>query len=139
MPQTHLPEAWIERTAAICRIPMTHEILRFFTAWQKSEGGNARWNPLNVTNHVHSTAHGDWQQEQDYNPIGVCNFNKAFEGIMATSDTLLQDVFSTLVVSLRQAKADGTKAEELVVDNATAIKTWGTNPTTMLDVLKTVS
>src|SRR3954464_738736 len=107
MAQTHLPAKWVEKTAAVCEIPMDHEILRFFTAWQKSEGGTATWNPLNTTNHVMSTAHGEWQSG-DYNSTGVANYNKAFEGVLATADTLLQDVFHDLVVSLRQAKANGS-------------------------------
>ena len=138
MAQTHLPEKWVERIAAICEIPMSHEVLRFFTAWQKSEGGNATWNPLNTTNHVRSTAHGDWQTG-DYNSVGVANYNKAFEGVLATADTLLQDSFHDLVISLRHAKANGDTAEDLVKANRSEISLWGTNPDTMLDVLKNVS
>jgi hypothetical protein len=136
--QTHYPEKWIERLCSILEIPNNHQIVRFFTAWGRAEGGAAMWNPLNTTNHVQSKAHGSWQTN-DYNTTTVANFNHAWQGVLATADTLEQDVFHSLVVALRQAKASGTTAEQLVNANQSAIKTWGTNPQTMLDVLKSVT
>lgn len=136
--QTHYPEKWIERLCAILEIPVNHQIVRFFTAWGRAEGGSATWNPLNTTNHVQSKAHGNWQTN-DYNTTTVANFNHPWQGVLATADTMEQDVFHSLAVSLRQAKANGATAEQLVSANSAAIKTWGTNPQTMLDVLKSVT
>lgn len=138
MAQTHLPEKWIERLCNMLEIPIDHQIMRFFQAWQKSEGGTARWNPLNVTNHVHSQAHGDWQQG-DYNSTGVCNFNHQWQGLCSTIDTIQQDTFSDLLISLRHVKANQSSAEEVVEGHESAIRVWGTNPQTMLDVLSTLS
>lgn len=135
MSQTHLPERWIERVRAVLEIPQDHQTYRFFKAWAVSEGGTARWNPLNTTNHVHSTAQGEWQGA-DYNTSGVCNYAKGWQGILATIDTLEQALFADLVVALRQAQANGTTAEQLVARNRTAIHTWGTNPDLMLQILK---
>jgi hypothetical protein len=137
MSQTHLPERWIERVRANLEIPQDHQTYRFFEAWAVAEGGTARWNPLNTTNHVTSTAHGEWQGT-DYNTIGVCNYNKAWQGILATVDTLEQTLFGDLLVDLRQAQANGTTAEQLVKQNSAAIKTWGTSPTLFLQVLETI-
>jgi hypothetical protein len=146
MAQTHLPEKWIERLRANLEIPQDHQTYRFFTAMQKAEGSVtptnplAKWNPLNTTNHVHSDAHGAWQEDQDFNSSGVCNFNHPWQGILATVDTFAQPAFADLLVALRQVLANGTTAEEIVNTYATLIKThWGTNPQTMLDVLKTLS
>ena len=137
MSQTHLPEKWIERLRAMLEIPQDHQTYRFFQAQQRAEGGLARWNPLNTTNHVHSDATGDWQGA-DYNSIGVCNYVKAYQGILATADTFMQAAFHDLLVALRGAQASGQTAEQIVAANQTAIKTWGTSPSLMLDVLKTI-
>ena len=137
MAQTHLPEKWIERVRACLEIPQDHETYRFFEAWARAEGGTARWNPLNTTDHIRSDANGEWQGS-DYNTIGVCNYNKAWQGVLATVDTLEQTLFADLVVALRQAQANGQTAEKIVSANSAAIKTWGTSPTLMLEVLKAI-
>lgn len=137
MSQTHLPEKWIERIRAILEIPQDHQTYRFFQAWQRAEGGTAHWNPLNTTNHVHSQAHGDWQGA-DYNTTGVCNYYHGWQGILATIDTLEQAPFAGLATALRQAQANGTTAEEIVEQNETAIRQWGTNPALVLTLLKQI-
>jgi hypothetical protein len=134
MSQTHYPEKWIERLCNMLEIPLDNQIKRFFTAWGKSEGGVSTWNPLNTTNHVHSQAHGDWQNT-DLNSVGVCNFNHQWQGLCATVDTIQQAAFSDLLISLRHVKANGTSAEEIVQGHESALRLWGTNPQTMLDVL----
>lgn len=134
--QTHLPEKWIERLCSILEIHINHEVIRFFTAWAKAEGGDAEWNPLNTTNHVKSLAHGEWQAE-DYNTTTVANYNHPWQGVLATADTLEQTVFGTLVYNLRHAKANNWTAEEIVQKSATDLKNWGTGSQLILDVLKT--
>jgi len=120
-------------------IPLDHEIVRFFTAMQRAEGGNARWNPLNTVNHIHSQAHGDWQSSPDYNEVGVCNYNHPWQGIVALVDTLQQPLWGDFLYGLRHAKANGTTAEELVDKYGSTIKQhWGTNPTLMLTLLKEI-
>lgn len=137
--QTHLPEKWIERLRSMLEIPQDHQTYRFFMAMQKAEGGTARWNPLNTVNHIHSQAHGDWQSSPDYNSTGVCNYNHPWQGIVATVDTFQQPTWVDLLKALRQAKASGTTAEEIVNQFGSAIQQhWGTNPQTMLNVLKSI-
>lgn len=138
--QTHLPEKWIERMDAMLEIPPYHEVWRFWTAMAISEGGTARWNPLNTVNHIHSQAHGDWQSSPDYNSVGVCNYNHPWQGIMATVDTLEQSAWVDFLKVLRQAKTNGTKAEAIVDQFGALIQQqWGTNPQTIRDVLKRVT
>ncbi len=140
MSQTHLPEKWIERLRAVLEIPQDHQTYRFFQAMQIAEGGTARWNPLNTVNHVHSQAHGDWQSTPDYNTTGVCNYNHPWQGVLATVDTFEQPTWSNLLVALRQAHNTLTTAEELVEEYGSTIQShWGTNPQTMLAVLKTLA
>lgn len=138
MAQTHLPEKWIERMCAVLEIPVSHEIVRLFTAWAKAEGGTARWNPLNTVDHIHSQAHGDWQSSPDYNSTGVCNYNHPWQGVLAHVDTFEQPAWVDFIAGLRHAKANATTAEEIVGQFGTLIKSqWGTSPTTLLNVLKT--
>lgn len=132
--QTHLPEKWIERTRAMLEIPNNHETYRFFQAWQKSEGGTAKWNPLNTTLDLGS----QWTESQNYNSTGVRNYRYAIVGIVAIVLTLNQRkvdgslMYDTLLKNLR----NGTLTAEQVVQNSQAdIKLWGTSPTTMLSVL----
>ncbi len=139
MAQTHLPERWIERTCDLLEVPLTHEVLRFFTAWQRAEGGTAKWNPLNSTLKLDGTV--SWTETVDYNSIPVRNYKYAIVGVVATVLTLQQRkqdgtlLYAGLVTGLRQAKGLGKTAEQLVGDNQAQIKLWGTSPQTMLDVL----
>jgi hypothetical protein len=137
MSQTHYPERWIERLRTILEIPAIHETYRFFEAQGLAEGGTATWNPLNSTNHVSSTE-GPWQGS-DYNNIGVCNYNKAYRGIIATADNLMDTKYQTLINTLRSAKANDLTAEDIVNQCSSEIRTWGTNPTLMLEVLKNIT
>lgn len=141
---THLPDHWREKVYVDLSIPgwrdghFYHEIMRFFQAWEQSEGGGAEFDPLNTTDHLHDSF-GSWQGT-DWNSIGVANFTTAFHGITATSATLLENsVFSGLVDYLRTAEAKGRTAEDIVNANASAIRTWGTSPSTILSVLKSIS
>lgn len=137
--QTHLPEKWIERMCAMLEIPVTHQIVRLFTAWQKAEGGTAKWNPLNTVDHIHSQAHGDWQSSPDYNSTGVCNYNHPWQGILAHVDTFEQPAWANMLVALRQAKANGTTAEEIINQFGSTIKSnWGTSPSLMVQILATL-
>lgn len=140
MAQAHLPEKWIERLCAMLEIKVTHEMVRLFTAWQRAEGGLARWNPLNTVNHLHSQAHGDWQSSPDYNSTGVCNYNHPWQGIVAHVDTFEQTVWSDVLVALRQAHNTLTTAEELVEEYGNVIQQhWGTSPGLMLEILKGIA
>lgn len=141
MTQSHLPQNWIQKLCVMLSIGdwihgnFSHEAIRFFTAWAKAEGGTAEWNPLNTTDHI-ADAWGQWQGS-DYNRITVSNFLHPWQGIAATGATILQSSsFDGILADLR---ADKYTAEQIVQRNTAEIKTWGTNPTLVLEVLKDVS
>jgi hypothetical protein len=141
---THLPDHWVQKVMVDLSIPgwltgvFPHQVLRFFTAWAEAEGGGDQWDPINTTDHL-SDSFGKWQGV-DWNSIGVGNYTTPFHGIVATSATLLENTaFAGIVSDLRLAEQLALTAEEIVNRNSAAIKTWGTNPTTMLSVLKTIS
>lgn len=141
MANTHLPDHWIQKVMVGLSVPgwisghFYHQIIRFFTAWAVAEGGTAEWDPLNTTDHI-SDAWGAWYG-QDYNSTGVVNFETPWKGIVGTYATLLESaVFIDVVNDLRHAEANSLTAEQLVTRNRSAIRTWGTNPDTMLAILK---
>lgn len=136
--QTHLPELWIERVRANLEAKKNHETYRFFEAWQKSEGGSAKWNPLNTTLDL-----GPQWTEGLYNTNpGVKNYRYAIVGIVATVLTLNQRdasgnlLYGTLLKNLRNPDLT---AEQIVNNSRANIQLWGTNPDTILSVLKTTT
>lgn len=138
----HLPDHWIQKGMVMLSIPgwlkghFYHQVVRFFEAWQQAEGGSAEWDPLNTTDHIED-AWGHWYGP-DYNSTGVVNYETPWKGIVGTFATMLEsDVFSQIVADLRVAETNGWTAEQLVNRNATKIHEWGTNPSLMLEVLKT--
>jgi hypothetical protein len=135
--QTHLPDKWIERTRANIEAVNNHQTYRFFEAWQKSEGGTAKWNPLNTTLDL-----GTQWTEGNYNSIGVKNYKYAIVGIVAIALTLNQRkadgslMYATLLSNLRNSSLT---AEQIVNASRADIQLWGTNPDTMLNVLKSIA
>lgn len=136
---THIPDHFIPRFMGMLELARTHEVERFITAWIRSEGGNARWNPLNSSLKLSGTV--NWTEAKDYNSIPVRNYKYAIAGVVANVLTLAQrnadgetNVYATLLNNLRDSSLT---AEEIVSTSQTDIKRWGTSPTVMLDVLKT--
>jgi hypothetical protein len=136
--QTHIPDHFIPRFQSMLELARTHEVERFIISWIKSEGGNAKWNPLNSSLELSGTV--DWTEDHDYNSIPVRNYKYAMAGVCANALTLGQRnsdgsyVYSTL---LKNLKDPTLSAEEIVNQSKVDIKRWGTSPTVMLDVLKT--
>lgn len=134
-PQTHLPPSWSKRLRAVLQIPLSNETKRFFTAWQRAEGGDAKWNPLNTTLDLKG-----WT-ESDYNSTGVKNYKTGLAGIVATALTMMERnsdgtfVYPELLTDLRAGKYT---AEEIVQRNHKDLSHWGTSPDLMLQVLKSV-
>jgi hypothetical protein len=143
--ETHLPPNWIQRVCAILNVhgwltgQWPHQAIRFFTAWQRAEGGTAAWNPLNATTHVYAGVDRNgraWQSSSDFNAVHVSNYNRPVDGVMATASTLLNGNFNPLVGALQNADS-GILAEQLVEQHRAELQTWGTDPDLMLQVLKT--
>lgn len=125
----HYPPNWRQRLLAMIGAPITDENLRFLRAWAMSEGGEAEWNPLNTTMPVSYFVAGD------YNSAGVKNYSKATAGVCATALTLIQTTFMPIVGALQS----GNKTAEQILDLCgPQLRTWGTNPDTIRQVLKTL-
>lgn len=141
MAQTHLPDKWIPRLLGLLELSASHQNFRLMQAWSQAEGGTAKWNPLNTTLHLSGTV--DWTEPEDYNSIGVCDFKYGIVGIVATVLTFQQrDASEKLIWAslLSDMKAGTMLAENIVKNNATLIQnSWGTNPDTMLQILKGIS
>jgi hypothetical protein len=133
----HYPDHWIPRLVSLLEAPNDHERWRFFTAWGQAEGGTAQWNPLNSTLDLGS----QWVLS-NYNSTGVKNYRYAIVGVVATALTMNQRnpdgslLFATLLGNIRDAELT---AEQIVKLSEANIKTWGTNPATILACLAGIS
>lgn len=127
MTDLHIPRHWRYRLLGILDAPDNAENLRFLDAWFRSEGGTAQYNPLNTTYGLAGST--------NYNSAGVKNYTTPLRGIAATAITLDHSYYTTIVTMLQK----GTyTAEQIVNACRNEIKTWGTNPDTILNVLKTI-
>lgn len=127
-PATHFPPNWRQRLLEVVNAIVTDENLRFLRAWAQAEGGNATWNPLNTTYACSGYVAGD------YNSAGVKNYTKATAGVCATALTLINGRYPTLLGALQGGKLT---AEELVDKAEADLRTWGTNPDVIRQVLAT--
>ena len=103
--------------------PVTKENLRFLSAWQRAEGGSARFNPLNTTQHAAGAG--------SYNSVGVRNYRNAQQGLSATLKTLLNGRYTGIVNGLKNGAPAGQLADEL------AASPWGTNGKLVHEILGT--
>jgi hypothetical protein len=144
MAQTHLPQNWIQKLYVLLSLTgwttgqFYHEIERFFQAWATAEGGTAKWNPLNTTNHG-ADSFGEFQGT-DFNRITVANYTSPFHGIVMTAATLLESptFYNGIVVPMRKMQAGSVTAENFVKQNKVAIEQWGTSAQLILDCLATI-
>lgn len=145
MSQQHLPSHWKEHLCAALSIQgwrtgvFPHQIMRYFEAQQRAEGGTAKWNPLNSTQAVHSDDFGNWYELPNYNSIPVRNYKTPALGIMATTVTYLAPKYANLLNALRSAESTGATAEQIVATNRSEIELWGTSPDLMLELLKEIA
>jgi hypothetical protein len=92
--------------------PVTPNNLRALDAWQRAEGGNARFNPLNTTQPMPGAT--------NYNPVGVKNYINPNQGTGATVKTLLNGRYDHIVTGLRK------NSSPVEVARAVAASPWGT-------------
>jgi hypothetical protein len=131
MSTTHLPPTWRERLLDVVNAPIVPENLRLLLAWQRAEGGDAKWNPLNSTLWVQN-----YTLLPNYNDVPVRNYSKATAGVCATALTLIDSVTPGRYNGILGDLQGGTKkAEQIVHDRASEFHIWGTDTTVMLDVL----
>ena len=102
------------------------EGMRLLDAWQRAEGGTARWNPLNTTYKLWNST--DYNQ----NDPPVQNYFRPTEGCAATVLTLVNGYYNGILGDLQ----NGVKtAEQIVTDRRAQFQTWGTDPDVVLRVL----
>lgn len=122
--EQHLPSNWIRRLCSLIDVPATPETINLFWAWQKAEGGAAKFNPLNTTFNLPG--------DTDYNNVGVKNYPNGCYGIAATALTLRNGIYPGIIASMR--KGDRT-AQQIVLENMKEFSLWGTGGWLILKVL----
>lgn len=124
--QTHIPPNFIRRLLGVLGAPIVPESIDLFWAWQRAEGGNAKWNPLNTTFVLN-------RGETDYNSVGVKNYPRPIDGICATALTLTNGFYNGILGDL-----DGGKltAKEIVQRNVSEFQKWGTGAYPILRILE---
>jgi cell wall-associated NlpC family hydrolase len=104
---------WEQQLLRSLGAPATPENLRFLNAWQRAEGGNASFNPLNTTQH--------WQGASSYNSVGVRNYPSPQAGLQATTHTLVDPRYQQIVGGLRSGRASAVQLAQSL-----ARSPWGT-------------
>src|SRR5512146_302856 len=95
------------------RAPVTAQNLRALDAWQRAEGGGARFNPLNTTQMARGAS--------SYNSVGVRNYGNPNIGVQATAQTLLNGRYAPIVGLLRSGRATAQQ-----IGTAVERSPWGT-------------
>lgn len=135
--QTHLPPNWQIRVIYGLNAVPNDETVRFLNAWQRAEGGRAKWNPLNSTLWVQS-----FTELPNYNDIPVRNYTYPNVGVAATVLTLSQHEkdgtlrFGKIVNEIQQAAQLGRSAEDMLERCKADIVKWGTDAELMARVLQ---
>lgn len=129
---THYPPDWINRTRAGLKIPATDESEILFTAWGRTEGGNAKWNPLNSTLWVQN-----YTLLPDYNDIPVRNYAYETAGVCATVLTFITRESGIMIYGgiLGDLQAGVKTADQIVKDRLSQFHKWGTDTTLLLKVI----
>lgn len=96
--------------------PTTTENVAFLHAWQRAEGGTARFNPLNTTQ--------SYGGATNYNSVGVKNYPSATAGTSATTSTLLNGRYPTVVAALRSGQPVAYANSHPSIYSE--LRTWGT-------------
>jgi hypothetical protein len=120
----HLPVMWRYRVERGLHAKGGGENHRLLHAWQRAEGGTARYNPLNTTE--------PWKGATDYNSAGVKNYRTSWDGINATVATLLNGRYPGIVHDMRDGRRT---AEQMVAANAAEFNLWGTGAKNILKLL----
>lgn len=124
MSQTHLPPNWIRRLLGLLGAPIVPESIDLFWAWQRAEGGNARWNPLNTTYGL--------PYATDYNSVHVRNYGHPVDGICATALTLTNGYYDGILGALQGGQKT---ARQIVEENRAEFQKWGTGAFPILRIL----
>lgn len=104
--------------------PPTATNLRYLNAWQRAEGGSARYNPLNTTQRMPGSSR--------YNTAGVQGYRDYLSGIDATMQTLRgpKGNYAPILAALHSGRA--TPAQFV---SAVGGSRWGTDVNLLRSVL----
>lgn len=125
---THLPPHWRERVLWLVAGRVNDANLALLDAWQRAEGGDAKWNPLNTTLALPGST--------PYNDVGVQNFRRAVDGLAATGMTIANGRYPGI---LRDLQHGSKSATQIVNDNAAEFNLWGTGAKHIAALLATVA
>jgi hypothetical protein len=117
-------QGWERAVLAGIGAPPTADNVKLLDAWQRAEGGDASYNPLNTTQ--------DAADAYAYNSVGVRNYPSAKVGTAATVKTLLNGYYSGIVGDLRSGIY---RAPAIVDRNVSEFGTWGTGASSIAGVL----
>jgi hypothetical protein len=101
--------------------PVTAANLHALLAWQRAEGGSARFNPFNTTQPARGAT--------NYNSIGVRNYTSYQQGLQATIATLKNGHYGGVLAALHQGR------NPLAVAAAVGASPWGTSGALMASIL----
>ena len=101
--------------------PVTAANLHALLAWQRAEGGSAKWNPFNTTQPASGAG--------SYNSVGVRNYRSYQQGLQATIQTLKNGHYGGVIAALHR----GTNP--LAVAAAIGASPWGTSGALMASIL----
>ena len=121
---THVPPFFYRRLYGLLSIPYTLENLRLGLAVTRVEGSNARWNPWDTTE--------PWPGATDYNSVGVKNYRRPLDGIVATAVTLTNGHYDGWLGAMQAGRLS---ARAIVARHAAEFDTWGTGARNLLEVL----
>ena len=102
--------------------PVTPANLAALAAWQRSEGGSARFNPFNTTQTMPGAG--------SYNSIGVRNYTSYAQGLNATVKTITNGRYGAVISALRHGR------NPYAVASAVGNSPWGSSGSLMTSVLR---
>lgn len=106
---------WDTELLGALGLPATPERLRFLHAWQRAEGGSARYNPLNTTYGLGGST--------DYNRVHVKHYLDPLHGLAATILTLRLPFYADLRAALA---AHDLTALQIAERSRHGLTSWGT-------------
>ncbi len=124
----NMPDTFFDRVVQKLGGTPTEEKRRFFKAWKRAEGTDAKNNPLATT----------WDKQvpgqTDFNKVGVKNYPDQETGVSATVNTLTKGIGATAYKDLVAKLQSDTTAEDLA-NTPTAFKSWSGKPDYVANVL----
>ena len=113
---------WRFRIAVRGHFGYHREVWKVWAAWQRAEGGTAKYNAWNTTE--------PWPGATDYNSAGVKNYPSAYAGTAATVATLRNGLYPRMCHYF--ANPSKLTARQIVEQAAADFDKWGTGHANVL-------